>query len=107
MDLAGPLAVEVDWSLWGEGNGLIQQANAILFADAKHVEEPVIRREGDVEVVELLAVLVNVGRDPAPVAVPIVVVVDVAVESGEAEPERLFLDQARLRGAVALVKAFK
>ena len=45
------------------------------LADAEDAEVPVVGGEGDVQVVELLAVLVDVGRHPAPVAVVVVVVV--------------------------------
>ena len=92
MDLFGSLAGEVDRPYGGEGNGLVQQANAILLAYAEHIEEPDISCKRDFKVVELLAVLVDVGRNPAPVAIPDVIVVDVTVEAGEAEPLRLLLD---------------
>ena len=74
MDLLGPLAVEVDRPDGAEGDGVVQQADAVVLGDGEHVEVPVVGRPGDGQVVELLAVLVNVLRQPAPVAVAVVVI---------------------------------
>ena len=80
VHLCGRLAVEVEGPLGAELDRLVEEADAVVLADAEDAEVPVVGGEGDVQVVELLAVLVDVGRHPAPVPVVVVVVVVPAEE---------------------------
>ena len=65
----------MDRPLGAEFDGFVEESYAVVLADAEDAEVPVVGGERDVQVVELLPVLVNVGRHPAPVAVVVVVVV--------------------------------
>ena len=64
----------MDWPNGVIGDRLVNDSNAVLLANGEYVEEPVVRGQRDVQIVKLLFVLVNVHGEPAPVAVPVVVV---------------------------------
>ena len=86
MHLGRRLAVEVNGADGVEGFWLVQDGDAVLFADAEHVEVPSVGGEGDVPHDELLPVLVYVLVEPAPLPVTDVVKVGVSVEPGQSEP---------------------
>ena len=86
MHLGRRLAVEVDRADGVEGLGLVEDGDAVLLADAEHVEVPPVRGERDVPHYELLPVLVYVLVEPAPLPVTDVVKVGVSVEPGQSEP---------------------
>ena len=87
VHLGRRLAVEVDRADGVEGLGLVEDGDAVLLADAEHVEVPPVRGQGDVPHDELLPVLVYVLVEPAPLPITDVVKVGVSVESGQSEPE--------------------
>jgi hypothetical protein len=105
VHLLGALAVEVDGADGVVGDGVVDDADAVLLADAEDVEVPGVGGQRDGEVVELLAVLVDVDVEPAPLAVADVVEVGVAVEAREAEVDRRLLLLERVVAAIGLVKA--
>ena len=78
------LAVKVDGSHGAVDVRLLEHADAVGLAHAEDVEVEVVGRLGERQRVELLAVLVDVGRHPAPVAVADVVKVLEATLPGEA-----------------------
>ncbi len=101
MHLLRAFAVEMHWPDGVIGDRVVDDADAVLLADAEDVEVPGVRGERHVEIVELLAILVDVDVEPAPLPVPDVVEVGVAVEPREAEVGgRLLL----LQGIVAAVR---
>ena len=89
VHLGRRLAVEVDGADGVEGLGLVEDGDAVLLADAEHVEVPPVRGERDVPHDELLPVLVYVLVEPAPLPVTDVVKVGVSVEPGQSEPGRI------------------
>ena len=86
VHLGRRLAVEVDRADGVEGLGLVEDGDAVLLADAEHVEVPPIRGQRDVPHDELLPVLVYVLVEPAPLPITDVVKVGVSVEPGQSEP---------------------
>ena len=105
MHLLRSFAKEVHRSDGVVGDGVVDDADAVLLADAEHVEVPGVCRERNGQVVELLAVLVNVHIEPAPLAVANVVEVGVAVEAGQAEVGGGLLLLQRVVPAVGFVVA--
>jgi hypothetical protein len=105
MHLLGALAVEVHRADGVVGDGVVDDADAVLLADAEDVEVPGVRRKRHLQVVELLSVLVDVDVEPAPLAVADVVEVGVAVETRQAEVDCRLLLLERVVAAVGLVKA--
>jgi hypothetical protein len=105
MDLLRAFAIEVNRTDGVVGNGIVDDADAVLLANAEHVEVPRVRGERDGQVVELLSILVYVDVEPAPLPVADVVEVRVSVEAGQAEVCRRLLLLECVVAAVGLVVA--
>ena len=64
----------MDWPHGTEFNGIVNEANAVLFTVTEYEESPIVSGEWNLQSPEGFFVFVNVPCEPSPISIPIIVV---------------------------------